>query len=200
MYSLWFNHPEHGFYLSSCYLHEEKHESMTFKIKGLQFGKCIFIIAHPLDPLNKRSALQLLSHMRMWIYIRLVNVKYLHTHTHTREQRNALVLHPQSSPCCDCVNPVNPLDICSSSPVSPPHPTPSASWATVPSAGGEGQPTWHGVAVERHHCPHVPVADRPQHPPPHPASCCRSPAEHHGWKRSGRVMDKCIDYRKIYKL
>ena len=57
--------------------------------------------------------------------------------------------------------------------------------ATVPPAGGEGEPARHRVAVERHHGAHVPVSDGAQRPELHPGGGARSAAEHHGRTRHG---------------
>lgn len=62
-----------------------------------------------------------------------------------------------------------------------------ASGATVPPAGGDGQPPGHRVVVERHHYPDVPVTDGPQCASLHPGGRHRSPAEHHGRERTGKM-------------
>lgn len=57
----------------------------------------------------------------------------------------------------------------------------------MPPAGGEGEPPWHRVVVERHHHPDVPVTDGPQRASVHPGGRHRGPAEHHGRERSGET-------------
>lgn len=69
----------------------------------------------------------------------------------------------------------------------------AASGARVPPAGGERQPPWHRVVAERHHHPDVPLSNGLQRASRHPGGCNRSPAERHGWERSGKTASSCKD-------